>query len=51
MAVAAPPPSSLWSRKRDLAYFAFFVIHAPIIFRAYRSRVISSSDPVANGCQ
>lgn len=51
MAVAASPPFSLWSRKRDLAYFAFFVIHAPIIFRTHQSRVLSSSNPVTNGCQ
>lgn len=27
------PASSIWSRKRDLIYFLFFVIHVPVIFR------------------
>ncbi|PYH48921.1 EXPERA domain-containing protein [Aspergillus saccharolyticus JOP 1030-1] len=31
MAIATAPVS-LWSRKRDLVYFAFFAIHVPIIF-------------------
>lgn len=30
--MAGSLPMSLWSRKRDLVYFVFFVIHVPIIF-------------------
>ncbi|ODM14541.1 hypothetical protein SI65_10027 [Aspergillus cristatus] len=30
--MAGSAPASLWSRKLDLLYFVFFVIHLPIIF-------------------
>lgn len=52
--MAGSPPLSLWSRKRDLVYFVFFVIHVPIIFcmsliRSIYGVLPRHSECIANG--
>ena len=40
------PPFSTWTRKRDFAYLAFFVIHLQVIFRMYSVYLCLYSIPV-----